>query len=73
MMPKPTAASAAASVIIKMAKAWPSMLPKCRENATRLMFTAFKISSMDIKIITTLRRVITPITPMVKSSRLKIR
>src|ERR1700722_9533694 len=68
MMPSPTAASAAASVMIKMANACPSAEPTSRENATRLMFTAFNMSSTDIKMMITFRRVTTPITPIVNST-----
>src|ERR1700676_2248287 len=71
MMPSPTAASAAASVIIKMANTWPSAETTSRENATRLMFTAFSINSMDIKMMMTLRRVTTPMMPIVNKPRLK--
>ena len=48
-------------------------LQELSNSCINLGFDSLKISSMDIKIITTLRRVITPITPMVNSSRLKIR
>src|SRR5579862_8947431 len=68
MRPSPTAASAAASVMMKMANACPSADPTRRENATRLMFTAFSINSMDIKIMITFRRVTTPIAPIVNST-----
>ena len=51
----------------------PSTEPTSRENATRLMFTAFRISSTDIRMMITLRRVTTPITPIVNSARLKNR
>src|SRR2546425_11314335 len=59
-IPSPTAASAAASVITKMAKICPCR-PQIRENATKFRFTAFRISSIDISTMTTLRRVSTPI------------
>src|SRR5256884_9537588 len=73
MIPSPTAASAAASAMMKSAKTWPATSPYKRENATRLMFTAFRISSMDMSTTITLRRVTTPITPMMKSARLRNR
>ena len=38
----------------------------------RLMFTAFRINSMDMRTIITLRRVSTPTTPMAKSARLRM-
>src|SRR5260370_37902892 len=68
MIPSPTAASAAASAIMKSAKTCPATSPYKRENATRLMFTAFRISSMDMSTTITLRRVTTPITPMMNSA-----
>ena len=37
--------------------------PHAARNATRFRFTAFRISSIDISTMTTLRRVSTPITP----------
>src|SRR5216683_1530474 len=73
MIPRPTAASAAASAMMKSAKTCPATSPYKRENATRLMFTAFRISSMDMSTTITLRRVTTPITPMMKSARLRNR
>ena len=42
-----------------------------REKAIKLMFTAFRINSMDISMMITLRRVSTPITPIVNSARLR--
>src|SRR5258706_2808297 len=48
MMPSPTAASAAASAMMKSANTCPATSPYKRENATRLMFTASRISSMDM-------------------------
>src|SRR5205807_9021431 len=73
MIPSPTAASAAASAMMKSAKTCPAASPYNRENATRLMFTAFRISSMDMSTTMTLRLVTTPITPMMKSARLRNR
>jgi hypothetical protein len=49
------------------------IVPHIREKTIRLMFTAFNISSMDISMMITLRRVSTPITPIVKSARLRNR
>src|SRR5229473_1879360 len=71
MIPRPTAASAAASAIMNSAKTCPATSPYRREKATRLMFTAFRISSMDMSTTMTLRRVTTPITPMMKRARLR--
>src|SRR5713226_4293753 len=73
IIPSPTAASAAASAMMKSAKTCPATSPYNREKATRLMFTAFRISSMDMSTTITLRRVITPIAPMMKSARLRNR
>src|SRR5262250_1887176 len=67
-MPKPTAASAAASTTIKIENTCPYRLPHMREKATRFRFTAFRISSIDISTITTFRRVSTPITPSTNSA-----
>src|SRR5208283_2248241 len=44
-----------------------------RENATRFMFAAFRINSMDISTTITLRRVTTPMAPIRKSAMLKNR
>src|SRR5260370_34331712 len=71
MIPSPTAASAAASAIMKSAKTCPATSPYKRENATRLIFTAFTLSSTAISTTITLLRVTTPITPMLKSARLR--
>src|SRR5260370_6601339 len=71
MIPRPTAASAAASAIMKRAKTCPATSPYKRGQATRLMFTALRISSMDMCTTMTLRRVTTPITPMIKRARLR--
>ena len=38
------------------------------ENAIRLMLTAFRISSIDMKMMMMLRRTITPITPIMNSA-----
>src|SRR5690606_22445052 len=45
----PIAASAAATVRIKSAKTWPARSPSSAEKATKLMFTASRISSTDIR------------------------
>src|SRR5205085_10715760 len=67
-IPRPTAASAAATVMTKMAKTCPVTCCKRLENAIRLMLTAFIINSIDIKMIMMFRRVRTPITPMVNNA-----
>jgi hypothetical protein len=71
MMPNPTAASAAASVIIKMAKICPSTEPTSLEKATRLILTAFSINSTDIRMMITLRRVTIPTIPMASMATLR--
>ena len=55
-------------VMMKMEKICPGNCPCMRENATRFRFTAFRISSMDIRMITTFLRVSTPIVPMANSA-----
>src|ERR1051325_3042555 len=45
----PIAASAAATVSTSSANTWPTMSPRNDENATRLMLTASRISSIDIR------------------------
>src|SRR5688572_5279640 len=59
----PTAASAAATVMTKKTKIWPS-IPTERENATNARFTAFSISSTHMKRMIALRRNTTPATPI---------
>jgi hypothetical protein len=66
MMPSPTAASAAATAITNTANTWPTTCCSWLEYAIRLMFTAFRISSIDMKMMMMLRRTITPITPIMK-------
>src|ERR1043166_4264117 len=68
MIPKPTAASAAATVITMNTNNWPETSRKKLENATNVRFTAFNISSMHMNIEITLRLIITPTTPIVNST-----
>src|SRR6266478_1379555 len=72
-IPSPTAASAAATVMTKIAKTCPVTCCSRSENAIRLMLTAFIISSIDIRMIMMFRRVRTPMMPIVKSAALSIR
>src|SRR5712692_7396138 len=65
MIPKPTAASAAATVITIKTNNWPETSRKKLENATKVRFTALSISSMHMNIEITLRLIITPTTPIV--------
>src|SRR5213594_1929826 len=68
IIPKPTAASAAATVITMKTKSWPVTSRKKLENATNVRFTALSISSMHMNIEITLRLIITPTTPIVNST-----
>src|SRR3954452_15082985 len=64
MIASPTAASPAATVMMKIVKIWPSSDANRCENATRLMLTAFIISSTAISTVIMLRRMITPTHPI---------
>ena len=66
MMASPIAASPAATAMTKTEKTWPVRSPSCLEKATRLMFTALSISSIDIRTVRRFRLTRTPTTPMVK-------
>src|SRR3954470_23584510 len=67
MIARPTAASAAATVITKKTKICPAA-PYARENAMNVRFTALSISSTHMKMMMAFRRVSTPITPIVNST-----
>src|SRR5882724_5537474 len=69
----PTATSPAATAMVKTLNTWPVRLFSCRLKVMKLMFAAFIISSIDIRMMIALRRVSTPSMPMEKSSRLKTR
>ncbi len=56
--PMPT--SAAATAITNSAKIWPPTSCSEDENAMKFTFTAFSISSIDIRTITAFRRARTP-------------
>ena len=73
MIARPMAASAAATVIIKNTKTWPFIVPRNDEKAINTRFTEFSISSIHIKTIMTFLRTRTPITPIVKRIRARIR
>src|SRR3954466_9664377 len=64
---RPTAASAAATVITNTTNTWPAA-PYTREKATNVRFTALSISSTHMKMMIALRRVSTPTTPIVNSA-----
>src|SRR6185369_15280203 len=55
-MARPIAASAAATVRTNMANTWPTRSPRKALNATRLMLTASRMSSIAISIRMMLRR-----------------
>src|SRR5882757_9694889 len=66
MMPSPTAASAAATVITKNAITCLSIEPRRLPSAIKVRLTAFSINSIDIYITRMLRRMTTPATPIAK-------
>ena len=61
---KPTAASAAATVIMKKTNICPFKLPKNDENVTKTRFTELSISSIHINTTIAFRLTNTPITPI---------
>src|SRR5690349_17071020 len=63
MIARPTAASAAATVITKKTKTWPES-PCTVDRATKVRLTALSISSTHMKITIALRRTRTPATPI---------
>src|SRR3954464_11901948 len=67
MIARPTAASAAATVMTKKTNTWPATPYTCA-NATKLRFTALSISSTHMKMMIALRRVSTPTTPITNST-----
>src|SRR3954471_19104223 len=67
MMARPTAASAAATVMTKNTNTCPAT-PYVWANATNVRFTALSISSTHMKMMIALRRVSTPMTPIVNST-----
>src|SRR6185369_12359159 len=66
MIARPIAASPAAIVITKIEKICPVRSESLREKAIRFRFTAFNISSIDIRTVRKLRRTSTPMNPIVK-------
>src|SRR4051812_47837526 len=67
-MARPTPTSAAATAMMNSAKTAPVALCSCVPKATRLRFTALRMSSMDMSTITPFRRASTPYTPMANSA-----
>ena len=70
---RPTAASAAATVITKNVMICPSTVPSWRPKATNVRLTALSITSTESSRVMTLRRRNTPAVPMAKSSAERIR
>src|ERR1043166_484662 len=66
MIARPTAASAAATVITKNTITWPSIDWRWRATATNARFAAFSITSIDMNMTITLRRSATPVAPIAK-------
>src|ERR1051325_1441235 len=73
MSARPTATSAAATVMMKNTITWPLRLSLNREKETSARFAELSISSSDIYITRRLRRTRTPSKPSAKSSALTIR
>src|SRR4051812_40363095 len=67
MMARPTAASAAATVMTKKTKTCPATPYVCA-NATKDRLTALSISSTHMKMMIAFRRVSTPTIPIVNST-----
>src|SRR6478672_3609884 len=67
MIASPTAASAAATVMTKTTNTCPA-IPYTLLSATNVRFTAFSMSSTHMKMMIALRRVSTPIAPIVNST-----
>src|SRR3954467_9019822 len=66
MIAKPTAASAAATVMTKNTNTCPAT-PYCCANATKVRFTALSINSTHMNTMIALRRISTPNTPITNS------
>src|SRR5215208_5526910 len=73
MIASPTAASAAATAIVKSTNPSPYIVLVSRANATRLRLTAFIISSTHMNMMIRLRRTRTPISPITKRAALRKR
>ena len=70
---KPTADSAAATVITKNTKSCPMLFPRKDEKVTNDKFAAFNINSMDMKTMIAFLRVNTPTTPVMNINALRTR
>ena len=73
MIDNPTTASAAATTIIKKMKITPVIESIDREKPIKERFTALSINSILMKMTITLRRNITPRTPIENSKALSIK
>ncbi len=69
MIARPTAASAAATVMTKNTITCPSIEWSGAASATKARLTAFSMSSIDMKMTITLRRTSTPDAPIAKRTR----
>src|SRR5579884_3048556 len=67
MIARPTAASAAATVITKNTNTWPATPYACAK-ATNVRLTALSISSTHMNTMIALRRINTPNTPITNST-----
>ena len=72
-MARPTAASAAATVMTKNTMICPSAVPIDRPKATKLRLTAFSMISIESRIVIRLRRTNTPAVPMANRIAERIR
>ena len=70
---RPTAASAAATVMTKNTKICPLEVPKNAENDTNDKFIEFSISSIHINMTIAFLLIKTPITPIENNNALKIK
>src|SRR5262245_24422538 len=65
---RPTAASAAATVMTKNKMICPSAVPRYRSTATNVKLTAFSMISIDSRIVIRFRRRKMPAVPMANST-----
>jgi hypothetical protein len=72
IIPSPTTTSDAATAITEMAKIWPSSRPCSRENAISSRFAELSMISTLRRMISGLRRSITPSAPTEKRIALRI-
>src|SRR5512139_2621835 len=70
MMARPTAASAAATVMIKKTMTWPAGEPAALARAIKARFAAFSMTSTAMNIVIRSRLTKNPMIPRTKSTRL---